>query len=944
MSLIGTTIGRIRILEPLGQGGMGSVYVGFDETLQRKVAVKAIRDERRLDAETKARFLREARILSQLDHPSICRIHEIVEGQDGDYLILELIEGESLKDAMKGDLEPEFKLYVAEKVTEALVVAHERGIAHRDLKPENVMLADDGSVKVLDFGLAYHVDEKLAATLSQSSWQPTDETASPEETTSDTSPIHGETRRASPQEVHPKNHSQTLATVVRPATTDETLATVIRPRRQDGYAPTVRMSDASSEPFYGDQTHDDETAADTPIFTEVGTVMGTVTYMSPEQAQGELVTVAGDIYSLGLLLQELFSGGPLYDPSLPLPALLLAASRGQSQAVEGIDPDLEILIHRLKAYAPQARPSAQEVLERIRWIRAKPQRRILQGIAIVLVLLFVLGAVKYTLDLRHQKAQAEEARREAEQMSDFLLGLFEVSNPETALGSTITARELLDQGALRIRDELADQPLSQFRMMLTMGRVYRQLGLYADALPLLEDALTTGRRALGDDHLEVATCHESLANLYHDLGEYGQAEPLFLRALEIRQQHLGDDHPYVAASLNNLAIFYRTQGNDAQAEPLLLRALESQRKNFGQAHPDVARSLNNLGDLYRSLGDLERAGDYLRQAIEVQEQILDPDHPNLAESRNNLAILNQEQGKASLAEPLYLQTLAATEKVLGDGHPNLATILNNLAELYRSTMDLERAEPLYRRALTIQKQALGANHPSLAITLSNLAQWHLARNEVDAALLLYEQIIELQTATLGPEHPELAITLRQKAKALARRGDDSAAEKLLLQALAMVSPGGDGAMISAHPRHRALIETALGDLYTSQRRWDDAAPLYDHAANLLHNALQERPNSRTTRRRLAAVEVGRGKLQRARGEVAEAEAAWGRAQQLMASVVQVSELAIDHHQMALALLYRGELEAARPWVDALLAKGWQDPEFLELCQRSGFVIPPRQGT
>lgn len=933
MSLIGKTIGRIRILEALGQGGMGSVYVGLDETLQRKVAVKAIRDERRLDAETKARFLREARILSQLDHPSICRIHEIIEDPEGDYLILELIEGESLKEAMKGDLEHEFKLYVAEKVTEALVVAHQRGIAHRDLKPENVMLADDGSVKVLDFGLAYHVDKKLAAAL-EASPPPSAPSAPSEPSTED---LAVGASRTSVGEI--EDSDQTLPTVIRPQAPDQTLATVIRPRRNEGYDPTVRLSAVSTAPDSAAQaTYGQTPTADTSILTEVGTVMGTVTYMSPEQAQGELVTVAGDIYSLGLLLQELFTGSPLYDPSLPLPALLLAASRGQSQAVEGLDPDLEILIHRLKAYAPRARPSAQEVLERIRWIRTKPQRRVLQGIAIVLVLLFVLGAVKYTLDLRHQKTQAEEARLEAEQMSNFLLGLFEVSNPATSLGEDITARQLLDQGARRIRDELADQPLSQFRMMLTMGRVYRQLGLYADALPLLEEALTTGRRALGDDHLEVATCHESLANLYHDLGEYGQAEPLFLRALEIRQEHLGDDHPYVAASLNNLAVFYRAQGNDAQAEPLLLRALESQRRSFGEAHPDVARSLNNLGDLYRSLGDLERAGDFLRQAIEVQEKILDPHHPSLAESRNNLAILYHEQGKASLAEPLYLQTLATTEKVLGADHPNVATILNNLAELYRSTVALQRAEPLYRRALAIQERALGAGHPSQAITLSNLAQWHLARNEVDKALALYDRVIQLQTTALGPEHPELAITWHQKAKALARRGDGGA-EDIYLKALAMISAGtaGEGKPNPSTRPRRAVIETALANLYAEQGRLEDAAGHYDRAAHTLQKALQQQPQSRSNRRRLAAVEIGRGKLRQAQGDRAAAEDAWGRAQAIMAPVMDVSELATDHHTMVLAWLYDGDLAAAKPWAEALVAKGWQDPELLELCRRAGFV-------
>ena len=168
MTLVGTTIGRIRVVAPLGKGGMGEVWVGYDETLKRKVALKAIRGDRRLDAETKARFLREARILSQLDHPGICQIHDLIEGDDdSDFLVLELIEGKTLKEALEEDeLDGPFRLHVAERVTQALVAAHAKGVAHRDLKPENVMLSPDGGVKVLDFGLAYNVDERLRTALS----------------------------------------------------------------------------------------------------------------------------------------------------------------------------------------------------------------------------------------------------------------------------------------------------------------------------------------------------------------------------------------------------------------------------------------------------------------------------------------------------------------------------------------------------------------------------------------------------------------------------------------------------------------------------------------------------------------------------------------------------------------------------------------------------------
>ena len=132
------------LLEPLGRGGMGEVYNGFDETLKRRVALKAIRAEHRLSPQARTRFLREAQILSQLDHPQICRIFDYVEGPDADYLVLEFIEGRSLRASIRGGLDSSLKLRIAEQVVEVLAVAHAAGVVHRDLKPENVMVTAAG--------------------------------------------------------------------------------------------------------------------------------------------------------------------------------------------------------------------------------------------------------------------------------------------------------------------------------------------------------------------------------------------------------------------------------------------------------------------------------------------------------------------------------------------------------------------------------------------------------------------------------------------------------------------------------------------------------------------------------------------------------------------------------------------------------------------------------
>jgi len=153
--MIGTVIGgHVRILGVLGQGGMGEVYAGVDERLGRKVAVKTVRAERRLSTEERSRFLREARTLSALDHPNICRLFEYLESPDGDFLVLELIEGMTLTRAIQRGMSLARKMRVAVEIVTALAAAHRKGVVHRDLKPDNVMITSEGGVKILDFGIS----------------------------------------------------------------------------------------------------------------------------------------------------------------------------------------------------------------------------------------------------------------------------------------------------------------------------------------------------------------------------------------------------------------------------------------------------------------------------------------------------------------------------------------------------------------------------------------------------------------------------------------------------------------------------------------------------------------------------------------------------------------------------------------------------------------------
>jgi tetratricopeptide (TPR) repeat protein len=324
----------------------------------------------------------------------------------------------------------------------------------------------------------------------------------------------------------------------------------------------------------------------------------------------------------------------------------------------------------------------------------------------------VQTALKQTMDRETQCLWAERAARAVDH-----------AFPSAEFSTWPSCERLLLQAhaCAELISEFSFEFPEAARLLNNAGFYLFERGRYTDAEPLYQRALAIREKALGPEHLNVATSLNNLAVLYHTQVQYTKAEPLLERALTIREKALGPEHPDVATSLNNLARLYGRQGQHAKAEPFYGRALTIREKTLGPEHPDMARSLNNLASLYGIQGQYAKAEPLYERALAIAEKALGPEHPDVATYLNNLALLYNNQGQYAKAESLYQRAIAIREKALGQEHPKMAASLNKLAGLYRDQGRYAKAKPVYERAVAIWEKAMGPEHPNVATCLENYA-------------------------------------------------------------------------------------------------------------------------------------------------------------------------------------------------------------------------------
>jgi tetratricopeptide (TPR) repeat protein len=423
--------------------------------------------------------------------------------------------------------------------------------------------------------------------------------------------------------------------------------------------------------------------------------------------------------------------------------------------------------------------------------RATRLQRIKAGVVATVAFLGVVAVVLAYL-ANAQRIRANEARANAvveaetaKETTNFLVRLFEVSDPSEARGKSITALEIMDQGAKRVEKELGAQPRIQATLMETMGAVYTSLGLYDRAVSLLQSALAKRKALYGEKHLEVARSLDRLGEVLKLKAEYARALPMHQEALSLRRQMLGNEHAETARSVYELADLLSRMGDFAQAEPLFRESLALRRKVSGDKSLEVAQSIEGLALNLFDQGTYEESVKLMREAVAIQRGLHDGPHPDLAEVLSNLGWMLGELSQFEEAEQLYREALEMNRALLGDTHPDVAAGLNNVAFMLYTQGKYDAAEVLYLDALTMQRKLLGLEHPDVAQALNNLAFLAHDKGDLITAAKMSRDSLEMYRRTLGNEHPMVARGMNTLAMWEIEAGDFTEAEPLVREALEM---------------------------------------------------------------------------------------------------------------------------------------------------------------
>jgi len=730
----GTRLGPWEVIEPIGEGGMGTVFLArrADGAYEAHAAVKLVRGGVPSDSLSE-RFRAERQILAGLSHPGVARLLDGGSTPDGTpYLVMEFIDGEPITTwCTRKGLDVEGRLGLFLKVCDAVAYAHRQLVAHRDLKPSNILVTPSGEPKLLDFGIAKLIDAVGEGSdgLTQSYTVMTPAYASPEQITG--------------ERVGTSTDVYSLGVLLY-----ELLSGKV-PIDTRGATPAQLIS---------------------RVVAEVPAVVSSAV-ADPDRRK----RLSGDLDAI-------------------LSRALRKEPAGRYASVEALAEDIRMHLEGrpIQTRSDDWRYRTGKLVRRNAGVVSGGVLLLIVGVS------FTINTIIQSRAVARERDRAEAQRATAERVSGFLEELFTEADPNAASARDVTLRDILDRGATRVLTGLAEEPESRATLAGVIGRVYNALGEYDAAEPLLDSALAArlrradvDPRALGDAYQEraalayyvgdyetaaeladlsvasyrrdrevdghtvadaiawVATSYSAAGDLepaeammreavaLHRAAEEGPSQPLstalvsledILRAaglveeavttgeeaLAMSRDVYGPEHLETAHAANQLASSLSAAGRTAEAVPLVEESLEIRRAAFGGPHVEIAASLGNLSNMLGALGRSEEAIVRRRASVAMLEGMFGPEHPYLAGSYASIGSILLRADSLAAAEPILVDAVRYSRMAFGDRHPNVANALISLGALYRRTGRLEDAEELLREGYEIRVESLPPRHWTVA--------------------------------------------------------------------------------------------------------------------------------------------------------------------------------------------------------------------------------------
>ncbi|MDC0669264.1 serine/threonine-protein kinase [Nannocystis radixulma] len=878
-------LGRFTVLEPLGGGGMGVVFVAYDPDLDRKIALKVLRDG---GQRGQREVLREGRALARLKHPNVVAVYEVGVIDEQVFVAMEYIAGQNLREWLRRPRATEAILARLVEAGRGLAAAHAVGLVHRDCKPENVVIDTHDHARVIDFGLARPVEE-----LPEPGRHGVGSAAAS---------MHGGTpaymapeRLAGGAGDHRADQYSFAVTcweaLFGAHPTSERAITPPLGRSVPGWLRKVLERGMSVDPAHRYPTTEAMLAALGADPTRRRRVLAGVTaaglavagwfgvwsYAEAQQvaaceAEGASISEVWNEQAQAQLRDGLHATGVAYaaataDKVMPFLAAQAEAWR-QARTETCLDArvreawdeetldrsrwclderrtELATLVAELsRASATSAQNAVQAVasLSRIeqcrdvhRLERLPPLPPDRQGVRRILEELLRADALQAAGDY----AQGLEAARAGVDAAEAFGWPPLVAAARLRHGRLLAAAGRLKEAEAALEAaffqaaEVSAPELGAHTAVALMTTVGSGLARFDDGRRWARhaDVMFTLLGVGAEGSLRIAALRAS-GNIEHAAGKFADAKTSHEQALAAAERELGPEHPEVAAHLDSLAMDFWAMSAFDEAARLYERALAIRERALGEDHPSVADSLNSLAVVYQSRSLHEEAKVLHDRALAIREEALGPEHPSVARSLHNLATMHYLLGAYAEAKPLFERALAIREKALGREHPDFATSLGGLALTLEMSGSFAEAKALHEQVLVLLEKTLGPDHPDVADALNNLAFVSYATGGYEEARARHERALPILEKAFGRGHPHFARQLNNLGRVLLVMGSYAEAKALFEQAqpIYVSSLGPD------HPETADSLGN-LGDVLVAMGAADQARPFHERALAIREQAL-----------------------------------------------------------------------------------------------------------